>query len=361
MGSLLAWATRGGTLRDIQHVTPVPPGSAQGLVAEVYDQVERDFGMLAPPISLHSPAPQCLAAVWSMLRESLLASGVTTRGSREAVAVAVSAGNSCPYCVDVHSATLTGLTGAQAVADQDAAPDPRFDALGAWARASATNSPLSAPFPATHAPELIGVAVTFHYLNRMVNIFLPPSPIPPVVRGVARRAAGRVAARVLGSLARRPVRPGRSSGLLPTAPLPADLFWAAGHDGVATAFAAAVHAVEAAGERAVPEAVRALAVARQDDPAGNRPGLDARDWLEGAVAPLAEADRPAGRLVMLTMFASYRVTPQLLAQVRLRQPGDDTLIQLTSWASLLAARRIGARLGVRDGRTGRHAGTGDLA
>src|SRR5438094_461542 len=45
------------TLRDVKYVEAVRPRRARGLVRDVYRQVERDFGMLAPPIALHSPAP----------------------------------------------------------------------------------------------------------------------------------------------------------------------------------------------------------------------------------------------------------------------------------------------------------------
>ena len=75
----------------------------------MYRQVERDFGMLAPPVALHSPAPEALAAVWVILRESLVATGLAGRPGKEAVAATISLANSCPYCVDVHGATLMGL------------------------------------------------------------------------------------------------------------------------------------------------------------------------------------------------------------------------------------------------------------
>lgn len=330
MGTLLARATRGGTLRQIRYVTPVAPSAARGLVASVYRQVERDFGMLAPPISLHSPAPANLAAAWAMLRESLLAPGRTGRAGREAVAAAVSSANRCPYCVDVHGSTLAGL-----MAAGQSTPDRPIAELIAWAQ----NEPGPAPFPAEHTPEYFGVAVTFHYLNRMVNIFLPPSPFPPAVRGVARRAAGQMATRLMGSLARRTVLPRQSVGLLPTAALPADLDWARGHAGVAEAFAAAAHAVD---QQDIPDTVRAAAQSWLVKDV--RPDLSLKGWLDDAVAGVPARDRPAARLAALTMYASYRVTPQYIADTGLDDAG---LIQLTSWAALQSARHIGTRLAAK--------------
>ena len=82
---------RRAALAHVEHVIPTDPSTATGLVREVYRQVERDFGMLAPPIALHSPAPTVLAAAWAMLHESLLATGTTPRATKEAIATAVSA------------------------------------------------------------------------------------------------------------------------------------------------------------------------------------------------------------------------------------------------------------------------------
>src|ERR1039457_6101964 len=44
-------------LTQVRHVTPVRIGAGPGLVRQVYRQVEREFGVLAPPMALHSPAP----------------------------------------------------------------------------------------------------------------------------------------------------------------------------------------------------------------------------------------------------------------------------------------------------------------
>ena len=45
----------------IRYLTPVRDRVAHGLVAAVYRQIKRDFGMLAEPYTLHSPVPELLA------------------------------------------------------------------------------------------------------------------------------------------------------------------------------------------------------------------------------------------------------------------------------------------------------------
>ena len=77
---------------SIRYVKPVRPTAARGLVAQVYQQIESDYGFLAPPITLHSPSPEVMAASWLMMRETLLASGRADRVMKEAVAYRCEAG-----------------------------------------------------------------------------------------------------------------------------------------------------------------------------------------------------------------------------------------------------------------------------
>ena len=52
MGGFVLRSALRRTLRQVRHLSPVRPRHADGLVGQVYRQVERDFGMLAPPIAL---------------------------------------------------------------------------------------------------------------------------------------------------------------------------------------------------------------------------------------------------------------------------------------------------------------------
>ncbi|WP_311137774.1 carboxymuconolactone decarboxylase family protein [Streptomyces sp. I6] len=136
-----------GSLRDIHHVKAVAPGRARGLTAAVYTRAEREFGVIAPPLALHSASPGPLAASWLLLRETLLVQGRVDRAAKEAVATEVSRANSCSYCVDVHQATVETL------------PPPPPGAPGvdaaAWLRAGPGDRG-PAPFTAEEAPEILG-------------------------------------------------------------------------------------------------------------------------------------------------------------------------------------------------------------
>jgi AhpD family alkylhydroperoxidase len=354
MGRAATVAMRGLALKQIHHVTPVRPAAAGELASRVYRQVEREFGVLAPPIALHSPAPEVMAASWLMLRESMLAPGLVGRAHKEAIAAAVSIGNSCPYCVTVHGATLHGLVrGAAAdtiAADRiDLVADPALRAAAAWARAGSIRdvaAVLGTPFPARQAPEHVGVAVTFHYLNRMVNVFLEDAPMPPGAPRQGLAMVKRVLSFMIRGAARRIDEPGASLGLLPEAPLPADLGWALDSGPVAQAFARACAAIDRAGERTVPVPVRRLVLAELADWDG-RPLGPSAGWVQRKVLGLDVADRAAGRLALLVALSSYQVSEGIVEDYRLTHTGDpvragSARIETAAWSAMAAARRIGA-------------------
>lgn len=323
ISGVVARATRKSTLSQIRYVTPVMPRAATGAVAEVYRQAEYDFGMLAPPVSLHSPAPVPLAAAWMMLRESLVAEGHGTRAAKEVVAAAVSLANQCPYCVEVHGAALIGLmrnpdSEAIVAGRIDEVADPGLRELARWSLDG------SGPAPADELlPEYLGVAVTFHYLNRMVNLFLPKSPLPPNVPWPMRQRMRGVAASIMGRFARVQRATGTSLDLLPPADLPPDMAWAKGNDTIAEPFARAAAAIEAVGEHAVPQRIRELVHSRLSS---------------GAPPNRREALEPAERLALLLALASYRITPEDVAAYQQEQPSDQTFVEFASWVSLTAAR-----------------------
>jgi AhpD family alkylhydroperoxidase len=353
--SLVQAGLRGLSTVQVRQVRAVRHGAARGTVERVYREVERDFGVLAPPVILHAPSPDVLAAAWLMLRETLLVPAASPRAVKEAVSTAVSKGNECPFCITMHDSMLQNLVG---YTDGEIA-DPRARAAAAWTTANAysdTGAGHPVPFPVEQAPEIVGTAVILQYLNRMVNLFLGEVPLPPHTPAAALGVVRRVLVWLIKSAERRGPQPGASLDLLPPAPLPSDLAWAAGNTAIAEAFARGAAAVDEAGRRSVPVAVRELVhehLARWD---GRPVGLS-RAWVEDAVAALPADDRPVGRLALLTAFASYQVDQPVVDGFRARQPDDRDLTDLTAWASLAASRRVGSWMRIRE--TGTETATGD--
>ena len=323
------------SLAQVRHVRAVRPAEADHRTRDGYTQVERDLGLLALQIALHSPAPDTLAASWVMLRETLVATGLADRTTKEAVATIVALGNASPYLVEFHTATMDAL------AEARAADDPGYDhgvrAVADWARASRLRSTAGQRGSPDHLPELIGVLVAAHYLSRMANIFLPDSPIPGLPAAARTRALALLGHVLLpATTAHR--SPGTSTRLLPSAPLPSDVAWATDNPTIADALARAAAAIDAAGERTVPQAVRELVRTKLSYWDGREPD---RAWVDSAVHGLPFAERPAGRLALLTALASAKVDDAVVADYRLVEPEDRALIELTSWASLTAARTVG--------------------
>lgn len=329
------------SLAQIRYVQPVLPANADGLVASVYAQVERDFGMVAPPLALHSPAPPLLAASWAMLREPLLVPGEADRSEKEVVAASVSAANACPYCVAIHTAAAQELVpgvDADGIASANL-ESPLLKELAGWARSSGLRDSGQAKPPGNFA-ELAGTAVNFQYLTRMVSIFLPDSPLPPMT---PKAIGGWVMGMLASAMTSPDPVPGQSLDLLPDARLPEEFSWAAGEPRIAAALAGSAAVIDQAAASVVTPPVRDLVGGRLSVWDGQPPG-PSRAWADEAVATLDDADRPAGRLAVLTAFAPYQVTKADIAAFRSAVPGDEALITLTAWASMAAARTVAAWL-----------------
>ncbi len=341
---VMARSTVGGAVR---YVRPVSRREAGELVATVYDQIAEEFA-LVPPMTLHSPVPEILAGVWCVAREAFVVNHAG-RARRETVAAAISRTNDCPYCVEVHTgmlhaaaehrlaAGLLTVEGARAAAEDNP--------LVAWGLA--TRSPgvailANPPFAPDEAPQILGTAVIFHFINRMVNIYLDETPMPVKMRGTTLRSmAGRLFGATLGrKIFHIEAAPGRSLSLLPDAPLPEEFGWARSNPAVAGALARMAHAIESEGTASLPPSAIRIVRDHLDGWNGEDPGLDAR-WLDDAIAPLAgETERAAAQLALLAALTSYRVDAHIVRAFRRHFPTPQHLIAATAWGSFEAARRI---------------------
>jgi len=317
---------------------------ADPLVTEVYAEIRRDFGVVAEPFRVQAPAPPILAAAWAVLREAVLG-GQVPRRVKETVAAVISQTNRCSYCVDIHTSLLHAAGGrAPAWAlrrrGREAVADPELRATADWAAAS--RSPGAAilaapPFGPAAAPEMIATAAGFHYINRLVTLFLGDTPFPLGGRWLAAPSVLVTSRRFARSI-RRQLAPGESLGRLPAAELPGDLSWARPRPEIAAAFASLAAAVEAEaagplGQGAAPVRERIAAWDGQDPPLGEA-------WARETVDGLPRDHRLAARLALLAALAPHRVGASDVAAFRAAWPGERTLVAVTAWAAFTAARRI---------------------
>jgi len=336
---------------SIKYIQSVAPDSAEGLVAQVYAQIRREFGALVEPFTLHSPSPELLAGAWSACRESLVV-GSVRRGVKEAVAATVSRINQCPYCVDAHTIMLNAISAhntANAISHQcdDQIQDPNVRSIVAWA--AANRSPgaeilLSPPFSQQDSPEIIGTAVFFHYVNRMVSVLLSETPLPSNYQWL-KRASKRVAGWFFSKAIHRSKPLGASLDFLPETVLPADLAWAKTSPNIAGAFARFAAAVDRAGRNLLPAEVRACVCEHVQAWDGKDPGLG-QLWVEQAIRGFDETSKAAGRLVLLTALSPYQVDGGVINTFATHFTEGNNLLGALAWGSFIAARRIGTWLHV---------------
>ncbi|MFK7693196.1 carboxymuconolactone decarboxylase family protein [Paenibacillus sp. HJGM_3] len=329
----------------IKYIQPVNKDSFK----PIYNQIRRDFGLVGDIFKMHSPSPLLLAAVWSGLRETQLV-GVVPRDVKEAIAVAVSKLNQCPFCVDAHSAMLI------AAGNKDVAKkinsnsvheiaDSKMRAMIEWTLA--TRSPgspqlINRPFSDQVAPEIIGTVVINNYINKMMDVLLNQSFIPKHTS--LRAALFKTSAVYLSSTVRRSKQPGESLPFLPDAPLPENLRWAGSNRIISRAFASLAAATHAAGESVLDDRAREVVIGYLDHWDGKDPGIS-RKWAEQAVESLSGPSRIAAKLALLTALAPYQVDEELVHVFRAAYPEDIQLLHLLSWASFTAACRIGTWCG----------------
>ncbi|MBU2588177.1 MAG: carboxymuconolactone decarboxylase family protein [Alphaproteobacteria bacterium] len=329
---------------SVRYLEPVKRTQAKGLLAQTYEAIEREFA-LVPPLTIQSACPEVLAGLWIAFREVFVVDP-DHRTEREIVSAGISQVNECPYCVEVHSAMLdaTGDHGL-AMAIRSDGREADENAVLQWAKATLTPGDArlaNPPFPLRLAPQMLGTALLFHYVNRMVSVFLDESPSPMrFTSRIGRNLFGRVFG---GTLGRRLVtvraEAGRSLGLLDRAPLPDAFNWARPDPIIASALARFNAAVETAGGQYLPIDVRCAVTEFLDDWHGETMPLS-NHWMDNALSGIVvESDRIAARLALLTAVTPYRVERRLIEDFQAHFPGDAAIVAATAWASLAATKRI---------------------
>jgi AhpD family alkylhydroperoxidase len=325
-------------MKYINHIQPVEPRQADGVVADVYAEARRDFGRLPEPVSMLSPNEALLAAWWAALRETLIA-GEVPRGRKEAVAAAVAATQRCPWCIDAHTtmlyATGDSATAAAILADRDPSEaDPNAPYV-AWARGTAAPGGPAAPFGAADAAEYVGTATIFHFVTRLVLVLLDETFLPGGSRAksLMRRAGGMAFARKV----RATYRPGMSTGRLAVHSLPEDLAWAASVPPLATAFAALTECLDKSPHlpQESRDVVKNAVLAWRGEPQPI-----SSNWTTEHTDTLPDELRPATRLALLTGLAPHQVTDADIAAARPVLPTDEALVTALAWSAWMAARRV---------------------
>jgi AhpD family alkylhydroperoxidase len=300
---------------------------------------------------LHSPTPELLAGLWGATRETEIV-GHVPWPLKQAVAAAVSQINRCPYCVEIHTALADArmqqhVTWCITHGRVEEIADPYLRSVVQWAQA--TRSPgnellLAPPFSARDAPEIMGVVVVNHYVNRMVQVFLPESLLPSFVPGAwPRKVIWSQAGRWLARRRDRSKTAGTALQFLPGGDVPAEMAWAAPSPTICRAFAGWATAVDRRGAEILSQRVRTLVTDFLQAWSGEFPG-PSRAWVFQEVAGLPEADRAAGTLALLAALAPFQIDDEIVEAYRVHRGTDAQLVGAVAWASFAAARTLASWL-----------------
>ena len=334
-------------MAKLQHLVPVKPSKAKGLVAQVYSQIKQDFGRIVEPFTLHSPLPQLLAGVWMASRESELVGNVP-REAKEAIAACVSQLNKCPYCVDAHAIILTAKgdkkTAQQIIKEQyQNIKNPNTRKITEWALASLSpDSKLikNPPFKAEEAPEIIGTTVFYHYINPLVTIFLGKTPLPlPIFRTPMKR----IASRLFKKAVNRQKTPGTSLPLLPERNLPKDLTWAKNSPNVAGAYARFAAAIKDIEKTYVPIATRKTIIKHLDEWSSNTQQNEIQ-WKRETTSKMEPLTEIATKLALLSINLPNRIDKKTINSFQKHSSQKNQLLAITAWASFAKAKKIGTWL-----------------
>lgn len=334
----------------IKYIQPAPVSQAEGVVAQMFKQIKRDFGLVGDLFVMHAISPSLLASVWAALRETEMV-GIVPRPIKEAVATAVAKGNECPFCMDAHSTMLMAVGESEAAHQilggqiQEIA-DKRLRSLVEWTLATrAPHSPIlqKPPFSAKETPEIIGTLVINNYITRMVDVLLTNKSIIPVKNSLLSKLIKPLIALIFSSNLKKEKTIGDSLEFLRDIHLPDDLSWSSSSPAISKAFANLAAAADQAGEEEMNDATRSVVKNYVREWNGTKPSLG-RGWVEQVVISLDPPSRSAARLCLLTAIAPYQIDDTLIDEFRTFYKEDKQLLNVLSWASFTAARKIGSHL-----------------
>jgi hypothetical protein len=341
------------SIKTMRYVKSIPRSKATGLVKEVYDMIAEDF-FINGSLTSHSKVPELLAGVWTGGRESMLVDDHLDRTTKEAMTAVVSQLNECAYCGDmlvslVHAgrkhATASNIFDEQ---EEEIEDDLLREKL-VWVKdilAGKECGVSSLPFPEEALPEVIASIMAISHINRFSHIVMDGSPVSPLlgsksIKGMSLRMFGHE----LKSTKIKRLVPDRTDGLLPQAPLPDDLEWAAGNPRIARAFSRWAAAVEREAARIASPEIREFVLANLDAWDGLPMPLS-RSWVEEETAELSGHDRDLARFALIVAKSAPQIDEGTIRKVH---QGEEHFIRTLAWASFVGARRVAAIVAERVG------------
>jgi AhpD family alkylhydroperoxidase len=345
------WLFETLSLKTMRYVHAIPRRTATGLVAQVYEMIEEDF-FINGSLTSRSKVPRLMAGIWTAGRESILVDDRLDRTTKEAMNAALSQVNDCPYCGDM-LISLVHAGGKHEAASCIFAENEAHIAnstLGkrlSWVKSVATpgtkmDTPV--PFTAEQLPEAIAALMAMSDINRFSHVVMDGSPVSaPLGLQSVKAAALRLFGGELRATHGNPLTSGRALQLLPPAPLPTDMQWAAPNPRIADALARWAAVVELEASCVVSTEVQELVVRNLHHWDGELMPLS-RSWVDSEVAALSGQDRAIARLALVLAKAPYQLDETLVEDVLREDRCEERFIRVLAWASFSGARRFAERI-----------------
>ena len=280
-------------------------------------------------------------------RESELVGNVP-REIKEAIAACISQLNQCSYCVDAHTIMLTAKgekqTAQQITKEQyQNIKNPKIRKIVEWALASLSpDSEIikNPPFKAEEAPEIIGTAVFYHYINPLVTVYLGKTPLPlPVLKTPMKK----IASRLFKKAVNRQKTPGTSLSLLPERNLPTSFTWAKGDPNVAGAYARFAAVIKNMEKTYVPLLTRKTITQHVKEWPRNKQ-QNKIQWMKEKTAKMDSLAEIATKLALLIINQPYRINEEIINSFQNSSSQKNQLLAITTWASFTKATKIGTWL-----------------
>ncbi|MEL7001332.1 MAG: carboxymuconolactone decarboxylase family protein [Bacteroidota bacterium] len=335
----------------IKYIGSVKDRMAADKVKEIYKELKNDMGDVVEPISLHAINPELLEGIWNILREVVVVNGKMTRIQKEAIGAAVSEANRCNYCVDAHTIMLIGLKDyATASAIVKRKPDMINDTLlrnlVKWSLDTRNfNSVIIKfpPFSSQQAPEAIGTAVFFHYLNRMVSAFLGPTILPVNInflKGSMKKMAGKMFASTLSREKEQKIfKPKNFDNVLDRIP------WTLCNPQVRHVYSQFYLTLNSLAEKYVPEEVRKFI----NNELNNWDGVDQfiTTDKDAKLQDVSEQHQELAGVLYTQAFAPHKININDIEKLKrlFPQDTDEAILVSFAWASFQAALYIGIQVG----------------
>ncbi len=331
---------------NIKYIKYVSAKQASPQIEAIYLQIKQDFGLLAEPFTLHSAIPDLLAAVWIATREICLINQQVSRTYIEAISTAISYSNSCKYCVDAHSIMLLSLNDksvnkAIKTANFELIEDSKLKKISKWSlNNSNTDNEIffNPPFSKKEAPEIIGTAFIFNYINRVVEIFLKKSPVSE--KKIGKSFLMKIASLMFSRAVKKEKKAGDSFRFFSKiVKNDSDFEWANGDQRILKSLSffkkICFDEVDKYISKKTKETILYIANNENKDIAGI-----SSNWTNKFNENFDVKDLHLAKLMLLTIYTPYQITEKYINYLKNKNISDEALLATTSFASLSIAISI---------------------